>query len=179
MTIVGKLESILFVASKPLNYKRIAKALDITIAEVTDAVEALKEHYNHESSGIQIVVSGQDVQMVTNHVYTEFVEKFTKSEIMGELTRAQLETLTVVAYQQPITRPEIEQIRGVNCAVILRNLIQRGLVEERDSKDSVMPLYELAVTALRHLGVTDVKELPEYEIFHSHEYIEQANIENE
>lgn len=177
MSIIGSLEAILFVASKPLSFKKLAKTLNVGITEIAEAIEALKQHYNTATSGIHIVVSAHDVQMVTNTAHTEVVEQFTKSEVMGELTRAQLETLTVVAYQQPITRPEIEQIRGVNCAVILRNLMQRGLVKEKDTKDEVVPTYSLSITALRHLGVAKVDELPQYEAFHSHEYIEQAGAE--
>jgi len=177
MDFLGKLEAVLFVASRPLSLKQLAKALDTTVVEVSDAVDTLVKNYNTPTSGIYIVQSGQDVQMTTNAGYADVVAGFTKSEVMGELTRAQLETLTVVAYQQPITRPEIESIRGVNCAVILRNLMQRGLVEERDSKDTIMPLYEVSVAALRHLGIERVQDLPDYEQFHSHEYIEIAGRE--
>lgn len=166
-----KIEAILFVASKPLTYKKLAKSLACSEAEAIEAIEVLKGRYNHEDSGIFLVESDGSVQLVTNPDASEYVEQFTKSEVMGELTRAQLETLTVVAYQQPITRPEIEQIRGVNCAVILRNLMLRGLVQEKDSKEAIMPTYSLTVDALRHLGVQSVQELPEYDTLHKHEYL--------
>jgi len=168
-----QIQAILFVASKPISQKKLAKVLEVTIDEVADALAQLQERYAG-NSGIKIVQSEQDVQMTTNEMYSEYVEQFTKSEVMGELTRAQLETLTVVAYKQPITRPELEQIRGVNCAVILRNLMQRGLVEEEDSKDQIMPTYRLSITALRHLGVSSVDELPDYASFSEHEHIEHA-----
>lgn len=179
MKITAQLEAILFVASKPLTIKHLTKALSSAEVEVREAIAVLSERYNHAESGITILVSADEVQMVTNSAYAELLESFMKSEVMGELTPAQLETLTVVAYQQPITRPELEQIRGVNCAVILRNLLQRGLVEEEESKDSVLPIYRLSVQALRQLGVTSPEELPQYAEFHNHEHVQEALKEDE
>lgn len=174
MTIKAKIESILFVASKPVSVKTLARVLSVSAEEVRETLQTLVAHYNSAESGINILVSADDVQMVTNNNFSDLVDQFTKSEILGELTPAQLETLTVVAYRQPVTRPELEQIRGVNCAVILRNLMQRGLVEEEDSKDSVVPVYRLSINALRHLGVTYVEELPNFAEFHEHEHLNIA-----
>ncbi len=117
----SELESVLFIASKPLSRKELSKALGVEMEILEEAVVALKEQYNDPASGIHIVDTGADLQMVTNPANAEIVEDFTKQELMGELTRAQLETLTVVAYQGPITRPEIEAIRGVNCSISFLN----------------------------------------------------------
>lgn len=171
MSLLPKIESILFVASKPVSIKTLAKVLSSPVEEVSEALKTLVEKYNTNESGINIIMSEQEAQMTSSSAYSELVEQFTKSEILGELTPAQLETLTVVAYRQPVTRPELEQIRGVNCSVILRNLMQRGLVEEESNKDMVMPAYRLSVFALRHLGVTKVEELPHFDEFHAHEHI--------
>ena len=111
--------------------------------------------------------------MATNAENTDVVEGFIRDEIAGELTRAQLETLTVIAYRGPITRPELEQIRGVNCAIIVRNLLMRGLLDERDAVQKLLPVYTVSVEALRHLGVDSVRELPQYELLSQHEYLDQ------
>src|SRR3989344_6432408 len=132
LSLPSRVESILFVAGKPLTFGVIGKALGVGEADVRDAVEMLKAKYNHDESGLRILSDDASVQMATNPAHADTVETFIKEEAAGELTRAQLETLTVVAYRGPITRPELEQIRGVNCAVILRNLLVRGLVEEKD-----------------------------------------------
>src|SRR3989339_659375 len=71
----------------------------------------------------------------------------------------------------PITRPELEQIRGVNCSLILRNLMMRGLVKEAEDPSGLLPKYEVTTDYLRHLGVTNLNELPEYEKLHNHEHI--------
>lgn len=172
MTLLGSIEAILFVASKPLSTKQIAKALDKQIPDIEEAIQNLVLKYHQDDSGIHILVSEDMVQMGTNPDYAESAEKFIKSEAMGELTKAQLETLTVIAYRGPVSRPELEQIRGVNCSVILRNLRMRGLLEEGSSDEHVLPVYTLSLQALAHLGVTSVHELPQYEALHIHEHLD-------
>ncbi|MFA6427794.1 MAG: SMC-Scp complex subunit ScpB [Candidatus Magasanikbacteria bacterium] len=171
---VSIVESILFVASKPLSIQKIAKALSVSDEEVEQVVQDLIHIYSNER-GLWVVRSGETVQMITNPLYTSSVEQFTKNEIVGELTRAQLETLTVVAYRGPMTRPELEEIRGVNCSIILRNLLMRGLVEEKEQKESVLSTYELSIDALRFLGISEVKELPDYDALRHHAHLEQES----
>lgn len=163
------LESILFVASKPLTVHSIAKALDTTEGEIERALVHIGEKYTGVS-GIHCIRVEDTIQLVTNPENAESVEKFTARDILGELTRAQLETLTVIGYRGPITRPEIEEIRGVNCAVILRTLLIRDLVDEHESRESILPTYMISLTALRHLGVDRVEDLPEYGDIHTHAY---------
>ncbi len=181
MSITSKIESILFVASKPLSVKQIAKAISAKEMDVMEALETLKMKYNQNESGIRILFSDEVVQMSTNPENSEWVDLFVKDEVSGELTKAQLETLTVIAYRGPITRPELEQIRGVNCALIIRNLLVRGLIEEKEEENKILPLYFVSLEALRHLGIDSVENLPDYETIHQHEYIENVlnNKEND
>lgn len=174
MNLISQIESILFVASKPLSLKQISKATKKNNAEVEEALETLKMKYNHEDQGIHILHEDDQFQMATNPANIEVVDMFIKDEVSGELTKAQLETLTVIAYRGPITKPELEQIRGVNCTLILRNLLLRGLIEENESQDKILPVYNLSVEALRHLGVGSASELPDYEKLHKHEFVEKA-----
>lgn len=181
MSITSQIESILFVASKPLSVKQIAKAISAKEADVVDALETLKMKYNQDGSGIKILSSDEVVQMSTAPENSEWVDLFIKDEVSGELTKAQLETLTVIAYRGPVTRPELEQIRGVNCALIIRNLLVRGLIEEKEEVNKILPLYFVSVEALRHLGINSVEDLPDYETIHQHEFIENVlnNKEND
>ena len=91
----------------------------------------------------------------------------------GELTRPSIETLTIIAYRGPITKPEIEQIRGVNCSLILRNLLMRGLVEESESVERLQPVYAISADFLRHLGLHAISDLPDYATLHGDEKISQ------
>ncbi|TAN32633.1 SMC-Scp complex subunit ScpB [Patescibacteria group bacterium] len=168
---IAKIETILFVASKPLAVKKIAKVLGAKEAEIKRALEELCSKYNHPASGIAILRNNDEWQMVSNPDNREAAEEFLKAEVSGELTRPQLETLTVITYCGPITKPELEQIRGVNCGIILRNLMIRGLVKETEDSANLLPSYEVTMDYLRHLGVVSAAELPDYEILHKHENV--------
>jgi len=174
MDLHSQTESILFVASKPLAARQIAKALGLKTADVELALEDLKAKYNQSTSGLRILHEGENYQMATNPDNSAAVDLFIKDEAAGELTKPQLETLTVVAYRGPITRPELEQIRGVNCAIILRNLLMRGLIDEHEDEKKILSVYSLSMEAVRHLGISSAFELPDYESLHKHEHLENA-----
>jgi len=174
MSLISQIESILFVASKPLTFAQIAKALGVSEQKVAEAANEIVKRFNHDESGIHILHEGTQMQMATNPVNVDAMSAFIKDEVSGELTKAQLETLTVVAYRGPITRPELEQIRGVNCAIILRTLLMRGLIEEDEDREKMLQTYQVSMDALRHLGISSTRELPEYESLHAHDHIQEA-----
>ncbi|KKR03570.1 MAG: Segregation and condensation protein B [Parcubacteria group bacterium GW2011_GWC2_39_14] len=170
----SKIEVILFVAGKPLSIKKLAEVSGTKTKEVEAVIKVLTERYNNNESGVRLVQSGNEVQFMTSPDHAKLVRDFLKSDITGELTRPQLETLTVVAYRQPITKPELEQIRGVNCSLILRNLMMRGLVDCEESKEKLGFVYRVTHDFLKFLGIANVSELPEYEKLRTNEYLEQV-----
>ena len=150
------------------------KKLQIKNVSENDKIfEDLKQKYNRPESGVQLVQAGNELQMTTNPDVAEIIKKFLKDDITGELTPASLETLTVVAYRGPITKPELEQIRGVNCSLIIRNLLIRGLITFETNKNSGQNSYEVTIDFLKHLGLNNVKELPDYERLSKVENLEQ------
>lgn len=163
MSLTRKIESLLFVASRPISLRKISELLGVSIDETKSAVESLKQSFNTEDRGIQIATHAASVQMVTNPMTAKVVADFLKEERSGELTRPSLETLTIIAYRGPIAKAEIDLVRGVNCTLILRNLMVRGLVTSREDKDAMTTVYEITFDFLRHLGVRDVTELPDYQ----------------
>jgi len=171
MNLQSKLETILFVSGKPLSLKKMAKVLNTDEESVKTTVNDLILKYNNTDSGIIILQNNEEFQMTSNPDNRQEAENFLKSEVSGELTRPQLETLTVVSYCGPITKPELEQIRGVNCALILRNLMIRGLVKESNDSSGLLPKYEVTMEYIRHLGLNDLRELPDYDKLHNHESI--------
>ncbi|OGH77870.1 MAG: hypothetical protein A3G08_02145 [Candidatus Magasanikbacteria bacterium RIFCSPLOWO2_12_FULL_47_9b] len=171
MSLKPRIESILFVASKPLGVNDIARALSADPLSVEKVIQDLCVMHNTPESGIHILFQDGTVQMATNPGVYETTELFLKDEIAGELTKAQLESLTVIAYKGPITRPELEQIRGVNCAVIIRNLMIRGLVEEKERDSELLPVYHISMEALRQLAVTNTSELPNFDVLSAHDSI--------
>jgi segregation and condensation protein B len=166
---------LLFITNRPFKIKKLAELTKTEKKEAAAAVAELMAEYNdpQNEKGISLQLIGEEVQMVTAPDNAKLVKDYIKEETTGELTRAALETLTIVAYRGPITRSEIEQIRGVNCAVILRNLLVRGLVDSREDKKKMQLSYNITFDFLKFLGLNEQRELPDYEKLNSHESLEK------
>lgn len=158
------IEGLLFVAAEPVTISHLASAVERNVTEVESALTSLKEMY--QSRGIRLQRQGQKVQLVSAPELTDYIENFLGLSISGKLSTPALETLAMVAYRQPITRPEIEAIRGVNSDGVLRTLISKGLVEEVGRLDTVghPALFGTTFEFLRYFGLEDIKDLPELEI---------------
>lgn len=163
MKFKSQIESLLFISHKPLGIKELAKLTDSKLENVKSEINKLKKEYEDQAGGIIILKIDKKYQMATAGENKQIVDKFVKKELTGELTRPSLETLTIVAYRGPISKAELELIRGVNCTLILRNLLMRGLVEAKESKKEGVTYYNITFDFLRHLGLSDVSELPDYE----------------
>ena len=161
MNTKSKIESLLFVSGNPFTLDKNAKFLDIKKGDAEEALKKLQTEYKDEKKGIQIAKIDNKYQMVTNPENSKLIEEFLNQEVIGELTKPQLEALTIIAYRGPILKIELEQIRGVNCSLILRNLMIRGLIEQKTNKDS-LDKYIITHNFLKFLGLTDAKELPDY-----------------
>lgn len=159
----SQLESLLFVSAHPLSIKKLAQLTERSPEEVEKTLEELLDEYNQEKRGIRLLKIGSKYQMVSCGDNASLVRKYLKDELTGELTKPALETLTIIAYRGPITKAELEQIRGVNCSLILRNLMIKGLVESFEDKEKMVTLYQITFDFLRYLGISSTKELPEYE----------------
>lgn len=171
--ITTSVESILFAAAKPVPVATLKKTLDVSDEILREAVADIRARFNTEQSGVHLLEHDGKLQFVTNPTQTEVVTALFKQEVNGELTRPSLETLTIIAYRGPITKPEIEQVRGVNCSLILRNLLMRGLIEEREDRERLQPVFTVSTDFVRHLGLHGVADLPEYEALHGNEKITQ------
>ncbi len=175
----AKIEAVLFIAGKPLAFRALAKLIEEEEKSVVEALQELIKEQNQNSSGIHILEHEGTVQMVSNPALAVFVEKLSKEEFPEELTRPQLETLSVIAYRGPVTKPEIEQIRGVNCSLILRHLLIRGLIEEKEDTSRLQNVYSVTMDFVRHLGLSKIDALPEFEHYHADERIDKLIQESE
>lgn len=174
MSLTAQIESLLFVSPEPVSLSRLAKATGAPKAEIQAAVKVLSDKYRQaRDGGITLVASGDSYQLVTSAANAQLVSDWLKSDLSGELSEPSLETLTIIAYRGPVTKPEIELIRGVNCSLILRNLLMRGLVSKEESGKH-MPKYTVAVEFLRFLGVGGVSELPDYEKLSKNETLDEV-----
>lgn len=171
--LITKLEAILFAIAKPIAITQLAKQLNVSLEIIREAIDEIKNRFNKPEFGIHLIELDDKIQFVSNPDVGEYVSAFLKKEASGPLTRPSLETLAVIAYRGPVTKPEIEQIRGVNCAIILRNLLIRGLVEEKEDTIRLQNVYTVSADFLRELGLHSLNELPKYPDFHGNEKIQQ------
>lgn len=161
------IEALLFATGKPLSVRKLAEITEAKAEDVEDALDALKARLE-EGGGLMLQEFGKDYELVTKPDAAAVVKKIIKDEEQAELTRASLEALTILAYRGPMTRPELEQVRGIQSALILRNLMIRGLVEQKEDERLGQPTYAVTFDFLKHLGLATVKDLPDYEALRGH-----------
>lgn len=163
MNIKSTIESILLVAEKPVKMKEIADVLGIKLEEVQKNLTTLTEEYKNR--GIRVIRKGESVSLGTAPENSEAVARFLNEELRNELSKAALEVLAIIVYKQPVTRIEVENLRGSSSDYLIRNLLIRGLVREVGRKEVVGKpiLYGTTIEFLQHLGLEDEKELPKIE----------------
>lgn len=163
MTLKNQIESLLFISHKPLAVLELAKLTGVDQSSVETVLAELVLEYQNRQSGLEILRLEDKYQMAAKAEASELIAKFLKTETSGELSRPSLETLTIVAYRGPISKAELELIRGVNCSLILRNLLLRGLVEAREDKARLTIVYQITFEFLKQLGLGSIKDLPEFD----------------
>ena len=160
ISLAALVESLLFVAGEPVPIGRLSAALAVSPAQVEEALMALAASY--EGRGIRLQRHGDRVQLVTAPEAAAAIERFLGVEADSRLSQAALETLAVIAYRQPLTRAQIEAVRGVNCDGVLRTLLARGLIEEvgRLEQAGRPILYGTTFAFLQHFGLASPSDLP-------------------
>jgi segregation and condensation protein B len=162
--LAAALEALLFVAGGPVTVQQLAAALERKPEEVQSGLKDLGLGYSQQG-GLSLQWFGGKVQMTTAPQLALQVEKFLGLEATARLSRAALETLAIVAYRQPITRPAIDAIRGVSSDGVLKSLLSKGLLQEAGRTDGPgRPiLFETTSDFLQHFGLTSLNELPPFE----------------
>lgn len=171
--IKSKIESLLFISAKPMTAKQLADLTGQKEADIKTSADELVEKYKQDQIGIQIIKDGSKYQMVSSPENAKVVQEFIKDETTGELSRPSLEALTIIAYRGPISKMDLDRIRGVNCALILRNLLIRGMIEAKSDKKKNDTYYNVTLDFIRFLGINDIKELPDYERLHKDDSIDK------
>ncbi len=163
LTVKALVECLLFVANEPIPVDRLAGVVETSGEEVEGALQALEQEYAER--GLRLQRKRQRVQIVTAPEAADYVRRLLGLELTGKLSPAALETLAIVAYQQPVTRAEIEAIRGVNSDSVLRTLTSRGLIEEEGRLDQVgRPIiYGTTFEFLQEFGLLSLEQLPPLE----------------
>ena len=162
---VSALESVLFVSEGPVSVSRLSEILSIGEEEVGKAIDMLHEEYAKNDRGLLLIGKDGNILLSTKAQNAPFVERYLSIEREGPLSRAALETLSIIAYRGPLGRADIEAIRGVNSTVTLRNLLLRGLIERKGNPDDARGyLYEPSLAFLESIGLSQLSELPDYDI---------------
>ena len=156
------LEAILFVAGEPVSVRELVRSLDAPEQAVLDAISALEARYDEQLRGLRLRRFGEHIQLATRADYAPYIERLLQPVQKQSLSQAALETLAIVAYRQPVTRLDIEAVRGVKCDYSLQSLTAKGLVEEQGRKETIgRPiLYGTTDKFLEHFGLRTLQDLP-------------------
>jgi segregation and condensation protein B len=158
------LEGLLFVSAGPVAPGQLAEALDKKLAEIEASLRRLEQSYA-QGRGLSLQWHGGKVQLTTTTQLSGLVEKFLGLEATARLSRAALETLAIISYRQPITRPGVDAIRGVNSDGVMKSLLNKGLVQEvgRSEGPGRPILYGTTAEFLQHFGLSSLTGLPPFD----------------
>ena len=156
------IEAILFVAGEPVKISDLAAALGLSEMETVHAVETLERDLESGGRGIALKRYGDHLRLETRPEYAPYVERLLQPVQRQSLSQTAMETLAVIAYRQPTTKGEVEQVRGVKCDYSVQSLLQKGLIQEVGRKEALgRPiLYATTDRFLEHFGISDLRELP-------------------
>jgi segregation and condensation protein B len=161
MELSAQIEAILFWKGEPLPLAELARMFSVPATEIETALAALEKTL--ALRGVRLMRSGEAVTLATAPEASELIARLHREELEAELGRAAMETLSIILYRAPVSRRDIEYIRGVNSSFILRNLLRRGLVERIvNEQDERVFLYRPTFELFSFLGAARVEELPEY-----------------
>ena len=175
LDLTALVEAILFVSPEPISAKQIGTLLDVTPRVVKTAFEELDELYL--GRGIRLQHHNERVQITSAPEAAHIIEGLLELETTSTLSQAALETLSIVAYQQPITRPQIDSIRGVNSDGVLRTLLSKGLIDDvgRAEGPGRPILYSTTTEFLKYFGLASYQELPPLE-FEEHQELTDPKV---
>jgi segregation and condensation protein B len=162
---LARLEALLFISSVPLPVSQIAEVMQISSPEADQLLKQLAQEYS-TGRGLAIQWHGGRCQLTTNPDYAADIEKFLGLELTSKLTKPSIETLAIIAYRQPITRPGIEAIRGVSSDGVIKSLLSKGLIQEvgRAEGPGRPILFSTTGEFLQHFGLNSIEQLPPFEL---------------
>lgn len=159
------IESLLFLWGDPISIKDIEKCLKIDKKDLKMVLDQMKSEYEIESSGLRLIEVNESYQLSTKPENFDFIKDFVRESAEKNLTKPSLETLSIIAYKQPVTKMEIEDIRGVNCDSTIKGLLDSSLIEISGTLDRIghPNLYVTTDFFLKKFGIKNLEELPSLE----------------
>jgi segregation and condensation protein B len=177
-TLHHKIECMLFVAGDPVAITELARVLDLAMPKARAILANMEYLYQVEGRGVQLLVTNDTAQLVSNRAYIEEVKQLLNPDETKSVSQSLLETLAVIAYRQPVTRSDVERVRGVRCDYAVTQLQKLGLIVEVGRKDVVghPTLFGTTDKFLRQFGIHAVDEMPNFSHY-SQEIIEDSSEE--
>lgn len=165
-TMQSALESVLFAAGEPVEMSKLCEILDMDEADVRSVIKKTADEYSYNKRGIRIIQLEDSYQMCSADEYYEYVAQLVQPRKTQSLSNAAIEVLSVVAYKQPVTRADVENIRGVNCDWLFNRLVERDLIEEVGRLDAPGRPIQFGTTQefLRVFGLRSLSELPNFDL---------------
>lgn len=159
------IESLLFMSGEPLNIKEISSIIECDIDYTREILNNMKDEFEKDNRGIKLIQLENNLQLVTKEENSNYVQKLLKTNVRQSLSQAALETLAIVSYKQPITRIDIDEIRGVKSDRAIQTLVEKKLIKEcgRLEVPGKPILYGTTEEFLKHFGLESLKELPSLE----------------
>ena len=161
--LIKKIEALIYISGDlGVSVKELEKLIDAPKAAIRENLIKLQEEYQKYDSALEIIQNGDTFQLVTKIEYNDLIQKYVKTD-ENLLSQAALETLTIIAYKQPLTRVMVDDVRGINSSVSIRNLLNLGIIKESGKVDEPgMPsLYRTTDLFLKAFGLNNIKQLPE------------------
>ncbi|MBQ3038677.1 MAG: SMC-Scp complex subunit ScpB [Clostridia bacterium] len=173
------IESILFAAGQPVKCAKLAAVLDVELEAVKEAVKILSYNYDTEQRGFKIIEIDDGYQLCSRPDYYNYIQEIIGEQRRQALSNAAMEALAIIAYKQPITRGQVEYIRGVNSDGAINRLLERDLIEETGRLDAPgRPiLYSTTLNFLRCFGLKSPKDLPEFDLSQISKEYEQYQLD--
>lgn len=163
-SLYARVECMLFVAGEPVAIAELARVLDASTADVYALLTGMEQAYRAEGRGILPMVTLETAQLVSNAEYVEDVRQLLQPDEVRSVSQSLLETLAIIAYRQPVTRADVENVRGVRCDYAISQLVKLGLIQEVGRKDAVgrPQLFGTTDRFLRQFGIHALDEMPDF-----------------
>lgn len=159
------IEGILFAWADPVNIADLSKVLEVSPSKIRELILAMQDDYEQEERGLRILQVNESFQLSTKPENYDYISEFVSTKNKKNLSNASLETLSIIAYKQPVTKIEVEEIRGVKCDSSIRALIELGLIEITGQLNKIgrPNIYETTEEFLKKFGLKSIDDLPEIE----------------
>lgn len=160
------IESVLFYWAEPMALEDISELVDLPSQQTAEILKEMRDEYIHYQRGIRLKIFNDSYQLVTNPDHSAFIDRLTHRRVTKSISSSAMEVLSIIAYKQPVTRIEVDAIRGVNSSGVISGLIERGLIMEKGKLDRIgrPNLYGTTDEFLRVFGLESLNQLPKLDL---------------